>query len=90
VPTTVATLADGSAGTTTGLVDFDEYRVGANVIWTPVKEFLIGVEALYIRVVPQDRVAVPLTTASGDPTGTFRSTGSEDTWEGRIRVQRDF
>jgi hypothetical protein len=35
-------------------------------------------------------VAVPLTTAAGDPTGTFRSTGSEDTWEGYLRVQRDF
>jgi hypothetical protein len=90
VPVTAATLATGSAGTTTGLVDFDEFRVGANVIWTPVKEFLIGVEALYIRVDPSQRVAVPLTTAAGDPTGTFRSTGSEDTWEGRLRVQRDF
>ncbi len=90
VPTTPATLAAGSAGTTTGLVDFDEYRVGANVIWTPVMDFLIGVEALYIRVDPRERVAIPLTTASGDPTGTFRSTGSEDTWEGRLRVQRDF
>jgi hypothetical protein len=90
VPTTVATIAAGTAGTTTGLVDFDEVRVGANVIWTPVKEFQIGVEALYIRVDPRQRVAVPLTTAAGDPTGTFRSTGSEDTWEGRLRVQRDF
>jgi Porin subfamily len=86
VPTTAATLAAGSAGTTTGLVDFDEYRIGANVIWTPVKEFLIGVEALYIRLDPSQRVAVPLTTAAGEPTGTFRSTGSEDTWEGRLRV----
>ena len=51
---------------------------------------LIGVEALYIRVDPSQRVAVPLTTAAGEPTGTFRSTGSEDTWEGRLRVQRDF
>jgi hypothetical protein len=90
VPVNAATLAAGSAGTTTGLVDFDEYRVGANVIWTPVKDFLIGVEALYIRVDPRERVAVPLTTAAGDPTGTFRSTGSEDTWEGYLRVQRDF
>jgi hypothetical protein len=90
VPTTAATIAARTAGTTTGLVDFDEYRVGANVIWTPVKEFQIGVEALYIRVDPRQRVAVPLTTASGDPTGIFRSTGSEDTWEGRLRVQRDF
>jgi len=90
VPITVATLANGSAGTTTGLVDFDEYRLGANVIWTPVKEFLIGVEALYIRVDSRQRVAVPITTATGDPTGLYRSTGSEDTWEGRLRVQRDF
>ncbi|UVF17827.1 porin [Microvirga terrae] len=90
VPTTVATLANGSAGTTTGLVDFDEIRVGANVIWTPVKDFLIGVEALYIRVDPRERMAIPLTTASGEPTGTFRPTGSEDAWEGRLRVQRDF
>jgi hypothetical protein len=90
VPTTAATIAAGSAGTTTGLVDFNEYRLGANVIWTPVKDFLIGVEALSIRVDPSERVAVPLTTAAGDPTGTFRSTGSEDTWEGRLRVQRDF
>jgi hypothetical protein len=90
VPATAATIANGSAGTTTGLVDFDEYRVGANLIWTPVKEFQIGVEALYIRVDPRQRVAVPLTTAAGDPTGTFRATGSEDIWEGRLRIQRDF
>ena len=90
VPVNTATVAAGTAGTTTGLVDFNEYRVGANVIWTPVKEFQIGVEALYIRVDPRQRVAVPLTTASGEPTGTFRSTGPEDTWEGRLRVQRDF
>jgi hypothetical protein len=90
VPVSAVTIAAGAAGTTTGLVDFDEYRVGANVIWTPVKDFQIGVEALYTRVDPRQRVAVPLTTASGDPTGTFRSTGSESTWEGRLRVQRDF
>jgi len=90
VPTTIATLAAGTAGTTTGLVDFDEYRVGANVIWAPVKDFLIGVEALYIRVDPRERVAIPLTTASGAPTGTFQSIGSEDIWEGRLRIQRDF
>ncbi len=55
-----------------------------------MKDFLIGVEALYIQVDPRERVAVPITTASGDPTGTFRSTGWEDMWEGRLRVQRDF
>lgn len=90
VPTTTATLAAGTAGTTTGLVDFNEYRVGANVIWTPVKDFLIGIEALYIRVDPRGRVAVPLTNAAGEFAGIYRSAGSEDTWEGRLRIQRDF
>ncbi|MBD2748589.1 porin [Microvirga sp. BT688] len=90
IPTTAATTAAGISGATTGLVDFNEYRVGVNAIWTPVEGFLIGVEALYIRVDPRGRVAVPVTDATGAPTGTFRSTGSEDAWEGRLRIQRDF
>lgn len=90
VPVTVATISNGTAGTTTGLVDFDEYRVGANVIWTPVKDLLIGVEALYTRVDPRQRVAVPLATATGEATGLFKPTSSEDFWEARLRVQRDF
>ena len=90
MPATAATIAAGTAGTATGLVDFNEYRVGTNAIWTPVMDFLIGVEALYMRVDPRGRVAVPLTTAAGDPTGMFRPTGSEDIWEGRLRIQRDF
>ncbi|WP_114184192.1 porin [Microvirga aerophila] len=90
VPASAAAVASSIAGTTTGLVDFNEYRAGANVIWTPVEGFLIGVEALYIRVDPRGRVAVPLTDASGEPTGGFRAAGSDDTWEGRLRIQRDF
>ena len=90
VPVTAATLAAGTAGTVTGLVDFNEYRVGTNTIWTPVEGFQIGAEVLYIKVDPRGRVAVPITTAAGDPTGLFRSTASEDIWEGRLRIQRDF
>jgi hypothetical protein len=52
--------------------------------------FLIGVEALYIRVDPRRRVAIPVADATGAPTGTFSATGSEDTWEGLLRIQRDF
>ncbi|MBB3018780.1 hypothetical protein FHR70_001834 [Microvirga lupini] len=90
IPTTPATTAAGIAGANTGLVDFNEYRVGANAIWTPVEGFLIGVEALYIRVDPRGRAAIPVTDAAGTPTGAFTATGSEDTWEGRLRIQRDF
>lgn len=90
VPVTAETLAVGTAGTVTGIVDFNEFRIGTNTIWTPVKDLQLGVEVLYIKVDPRGRVAVPFTTAAGEPTGTFRSTGSEDTWEARLRVQRDF
>jgi hypothetical protein len=90
VPVTAATLAAGSAGTVSGLVDFNEYRIGANTIWTPVSGLQLGIEVLYTRVDPRGRVAVPITIASGAATGAFKSTGSEDAWEGRLRIQRDF
>jgi len=53
--------------------DFNEWRAGTNVIWSPVSGLDIGVEVLYSNL---------------DPRGT--DTRSGDTWEGRIRVQRDF
>ncbi len=39
---------------------------------------------------PRGRVAVPLTNVAGDREGFFKPTGSDDIWEGRLRVQRDF
>lgn len=90
VPASAATLAAGTAGTVTGLVDFNEYRVGTNSIWTPVSGLNLGVEVLYTRADPRGRVAVPLTNFAGNPTGLFKPTGSEDIWEGRLRIQRDF
>jgi hypothetical protein len=54
--------------------DFTEWRAGTNVIWSPVSGLDIGVEALYANV---------------DPRGP--SFGEDnDTWEGRVRIQRDF
>ncbi|MCB8819411.1 porin [Microvirga rosea] len=90
VPTTVATITSGTAGTVTGIVDFNEYRIGTNTIWQPVSGLQIGLEVLYTRVDPRGRVAVPLTTTAGTATGFFKPTGSEDFWESRLRVQRDF
>ena len=90
VPATAATVAVGTAGTVTGLVDFNEYRIGTNTIWTPVTGLQLGVEVLYTRVDPRGRVAVPLTNVAGEATGLFKPTGSEDIWESRLRIQRDF
>ena len=61
VPATPVTIAAGTAGTVTGLVDFNEYRVGTNSIWTPVSGLIFGIEVLYTRVDPRGRLAVPVT-----------------------------
>ena len=90
VPTNAATIAAGTAGTATGLVDFNEYRIGTSTVWMPVTGLQLGVEVLYTKVDPRGRVAVPLTDAAGGPTGLFKPTGSGDIWEGRLRIQRDF
>ena len=90
VPFSAATVAAGTAGTVTGLVDFNEYRIGTNTIWTPVSGLQFGAEVLYARVDPRGRVAVPVTSANGGSTGFYKPTSSEDIWEGRLRIQRDF
>jgi hypothetical protein len=90
VPVTPATVAAGTAGTASGLVDFQEFRVGANTFWQPVTGLNLGVEVLYTRVESDPRVVVPATNFAGAATTGFRVTDSEDIWEGRLRVQRDF
>jgi hypothetical protein len=55
--------------------DFDEWRVGTNVIWSPVAGLDIGAEVIYANI---DVDAV-------DPTDN-----DNDVWEARLRVQRDF
>ncbi|MBB4039949.1 hypothetical protein GGR34_001596 [Microvirga flocculans] len=62
-----------SAGAPATAVDFNEWRVGSNLIWSPVSGLDIGVEALYSNLDPRS----PL--LRGD-----------DSWEGRLRIQRDF
>jgi hypothetical protein len=82
-----ATAVSLATGTVTGLNDFKEYRIGANTFWTPVSGLQLGVEVLYTKVDPKGRVLV----GTGGPGGVVdRATGSEDVWEGRLRIQRDF
>jgi hypothetical protein len=54
--------------------DFNEWRAGSNVIWSPVSGLDIGVEVLYSNL---------------DPRGIVGN-DDDDAWEGRLRVQRDF
>jgi hypothetical protein len=72
-----------------GFVDFDEWRIGSNLIWSPVKRLDIGVEALYIMLDPEGRVrSAPIyRTATGFEQ---RSIDADDVWIGRLRFQVEF
>jgi hypothetical protein len=74
------------AGFRVGLTDFNELRLGSNVIWSPVSGLDLGLEVIYAKLDPRGRVFVPSAIA-GVP-GTVES--SSHAWEGRLRVQRDF
>ena len=78
------------SGTRFGVVDFSEYRIGGNLIWSPVAGLDIGVEVLYTNVqIENGRVAV-LRGGVGGERLQVRATNSEDSLEGRVRIQRDF
>jgi hypothetical protein len=77
-------------GSGIGAVNTDEYRVGSNLVWTPVKNFDIGAEVMYLRDNHHSR-PVGLAPdyalwASGLPSWK----GSNATVESRLRVQRSF
>jgi hypothetical protein len=59
--------------------DFNEWRLGTNLIWSPVSGLDLGVEVLYARVDTDQPQLID---------GRLRD--NDDRWEGRLRVQRDF
>lgn len=65
------------------LQDPKEFRIGTNLIWTPVAGLDIGVEVLYAQVDLRNRVQ-----ALGRPAGILIK--SDDSISGRLRIQRDF
>ena len=82
------------------LRDTYQFVVGANVIWSPVKDLDIGLEGFYTqygvkngRVIDQDKDPTAYTAArvaainAGGPVRTATSDGVQQI---RIRVQRDF
>jgi len=81
----VGTLANG-ADYNFGFVDISELKIGTNVIWSPIKNFDIGVEVLYSRLDPKGRV---LDNNNG-ANYLNKTLSSDDSWQGRLRVQRDF
>jgi hypothetical protein len=81
IPTTITPLPWGA------VANNSELRIGTNLIWSPVAGLDIGVEVLYASVDPRGRMF------SGKFPGTANvafSKGSDDSWSGRLRIQRDF
>ncbi|MCJ2032989.1 porin [Methylobacterium sp. J-068] len=86
------------------LRDSHQYYAGGNLIWSPVRDLDIGVEGIYSstnlnsgRVIDQNK-SPGAVVASISPTGApltasgavIRTTNATDTFQVRMRVQRDF
>ncbi len=73
-----------------GAINTDEYRVGTNLIWTPVKNFDIGGEITYLRDNHLNRPVGLAPDAAMWAVGLPSWKGANSTVEGRLRVQRSF
>lgn len=79
-----------AAGTT---IDSKEYRIGTNLIWSPVAGLDIGVEVLYAQADPKGRIFSSKAAALGLPANAANLAyfkGSDESLQGRLRIQRDF
>jgi hypothetical protein len=85
-------------GVNVGFVDQSIVEAGANLIWTPVKQFDIGVEAVYRSIGVKGNTVDPFHGGTFGTTGNFiaptgaalRRTDNEDVVEARVRVRREF
>ncbi len=76
-------------GGAVGMSNLKATRVGTNLVWTPIKGFDIGAEFMYVNASQSRPVGLApdsALTSVGLP--AFR--GSQNEYEGRVRVQRAF
>jgi hypothetical protein len=70
-----------------GYVDFSEWRVGGNAIWSPVTALIIGLEIIYAEL----DFRSPVPEREGGPYAFVNRLGRQGSAvEGRFRIQRDF
>ena len=79
----------------TSLRDYSVSVIGANLIWSPVKDLDIGLEGVYTRVDLKGGRAADLSVASAANQNIGNSIPAktvkyDDVWSLRMRVQRDF
>jgi hypothetical protein len=89
----VLPIVGGGTGIRLGFVDHEIFELGANLIWTPVKQLDVGLEAVYRRFDADGTVATRLRRVEGRELVTldnFRRDNDDDNLEVRLRIQRDF
>jgi hypothetical protein len=79
-PDSVKTGPQGVAGAG----DYRETTVGGNLVWTPLKDLMIGGEISYSL----GKTQTPAPTASAADGGDHWTTSNQ--WSGRVRVQQNF
>ena len=98
VATVFPIATPGVGGVQVGFADLDIMEIGANLIWTPVKQLDIGVEAVYRKFETKGNVANAFAGGMFGPGGAFiaasslvgSGVGDDDVIEARLRIQRDF
>ena len=76
-------------GGAVGVPNLKTARVGTNLVWTPVKGFDIGAEFMYVNV-QQTRPVGLASDSVLNAVGLPSWRGSNNEYEGRVRVQRAF
>lgn len=77
---------------TVGATDVNVWQLGANTIWSPVKNLDLGLEVLYSKIDGNAPVLANYATGATATTGGATATlgGSTDVWSGGFRAQRNF
>jgi len=70
--------------------EFEEYRVGLQNVWTPVKGLDLGLEVMYFNQSYEYAYSRATTVANATNSYSWNGKEEEEGWEARIRVQRDF
>lgn len=81
-------IADFGGGV--GAVNTTEYRVGSNLVWTPIKNFDLGGELMYLRDNHHSRPVGLAPDIALWSVGLPSWKGANATVEGRLRIQRSF
>ncbi|WP_428991091.1 porin [Methylocapsa aurea] len=81
-------IADFGGGV--GAINTSEYRIGSNLVWTPIKNFDLGGELMYLRDNHHSRPVGLIPDVALWSVGLPSWKGVNATVEGRLRVQRSF